>query len=112
MKVREFSDGSYQFLPEPGDAEYPIAPVLPPKSVELTVLEGMEAEVAATGSTDLKAKLATLKALRTLEESQHVANVAAFDKNKPPASHVGSPAGAKLLSAADKAKQPWLKVKV
>ena len=107
MKVREFPDGSHQFLPEPGDEEYPVAPVLPPKSPALLALEANEAAIAASDDVRLKVALAEAKELRKREEEQHQANVANFEKTKPPASHPGSPAGARVLSAADKAKQPW-----
>lgn len=104
MKVRMFDDGSAQFLPEPGDGEFPQEPVLPPKSAELTALEEFESEIGRSGTVESKIALAQAKALRKREEEQYQANVAAFEKNKPKG-FVGS--GGKVLSKAEAAERPW-----
>jgi hypothetical protein len=115
MKVREFGDGSHQFVPEEGDAEFPVAPVLPLKSIRLLALESMEAEVVASDDVKLKVELVAEKEYRKREEAQHAANVAANNKAKAdlasfPAAASGS--GARVLTAAQMNARPWLKVKV
>ncbi|MGH7176328.1 MAG: hypothetical protein ACREJC_03010 [Tepidisphaeraceae bacterium] len=114
MKVREFNDGSYQFLPESGDAEYPIEPRPPAAPPLLAVLKAKfntgtasAAELAVLNDLETAAAAAQASFVRGKEE---------FDRKKPAADFAAIAASApaefkpkKTLSKAEIDAAPWLK---